>query len=75
MDQLPVVFGLRQLPHVQRFRPAVNSRQTIEKGLIRLSKKPIGEQCPNGHAANSEGNCFEPSCPYHVSKRHDGHGH
>lgn len=39
-----------------------------------MSKKPIGEQCPNGHPANSEGNCFEPSCPYHVSKRHDGHG-
>ena len=31
-------------------------------------------ECPNGHPANSDGNCFEQSCPYHVSKRHDGTG-
>jgi len=29
-------------------------------------------QCPNGHAANSGGNCFDANCPYANSKRHDG---
>lgn len=29
-------------------------------------------ECPNGHSANGNGNCFEDSCPYANSKRHDG---
>lgn len=29
-------------------------------------------QCPNGHAANGNGNCFVDSCTYANSKRHDG---
>lgn len=33
-----------------------------------------GDTCPNGHAANSDGNCFTDGCPYRVSKRHDGIG-
>ncbi len=30
------------------------------------------QTCLNGHAANSNGNCFNESCPYANSKRHDG---
>jgi hypothetical protein len=36
--------------------------------------RAAGNECPNGHRANSEGNCFTEGCPYHVSKRHDGIG-
>ncbi|SEB43406.1 hypothetical protein SAMN04489727_1710 [Amycolatopsis tolypomycina] len=39
-----------------------------------MTKDPLSQTCPNGHTANSDGNCFEQSCPYHVSKRHDGIG-
>lgn len=31
-----------------------------------------GDTCPNGHAANSSGNCSVSTCPYDVNKRHDG---
>jgi hypothetical protein len=29
-------------------------------------------ECVNGHAANSNGNCFVDTCPYANGKRHDG---
>jgi hypothetical protein len=29
-------------------------------------------ECPNGHPANSNGNCFNDTCPYANSKRNDG---
>jgi hypothetical protein len=29
-------------------------------------------KCPNGHPANSSGNCFDNTCPYRNDQRHDG---
>ena len=35
--------------------------------------KPMGSHtCPNGHPANSNGNCFGHGCVYDNSKRHEG---
>ena len=31
-------------------------------------------KCPNGHASNADGECYERNCPYYVGKRHDGIG-
>ena len=31
-----------------------------------------GKECPNGHAANSDGNCSDPSCEYRIAERHKG---
>lgn len=30
------------------------------------------ETCPNGHPANSEGNCTTSGCVYHVNNKHRG---
>lgn len=32
------------------------------------------QKCPNGHDANSNGNCFENGCAYANTYRHDGIG-
>lgn len=39
-----------------------------------LKGKAMNQQqtCPNGHPANSNGNCFGHGCTYDNSKRHDG---
>ena len=31
------------------------------------------EKCPNGHKANSNGNCFDSGCVYRNDNRHTGH--
>jgi hypothetical protein len=33
-------------------------------------KTPSSDTCPNGHPANSNGNCFHDGCPYNNSSRH-----
>lgn len=29
-------------------------------------------ECPNGHAANKDGNCSDPDCNYRIAERHKG---
>lgn len=41
---------------------------TIPKGHSRMSTPP---KCPNGHAVNSNGNCFVDGCVYSNANRHE----
>ncbi len=37
-----------------------------------MAKKQEQPKCPNGHPANSNGNCFNKTCPYRNEERHKG---
>lgn len=37
-----------------------------------MAKNDDPPKCPNGHPANSNGNCFDANCPYRNDQRHDG---
>lgn len=36
-------------------------------------RKTETPKCPNGHDANSNGNCFDPNCVYNNSRKNEGH--
>jgi hypothetical protein len=40
-----------------------------KRSAVRRYDRDNPNTCPNGHAANSDGNCYVPGCPYENARR------